>query len=112
MGNLFASFIPEVIANQSNGVFILRIEDTDDKRAIDNGVELILEDLEHYNYNVNEHPLKGGEYGPYIQTERKDIYHIVRSQKYRGRAGQRAGSVRCFRQYNPRDRFLHPAPRA
>ncbi|MBO5095549.1 MAG: glutamate--tRNA ligase [Bacilli bacterium] len=77
MGNLFASFIPEVIANQSNGVFILRIEDTDDKRAIENGVELILEDLEHYNYNVNEHPLKGGEYGPYIQTERKDIYHIV-----------------------------------
>ena len=77
MGNLFASFIPEVIANQSNGVFILRIEDTDDKRAIDNGVELILEDLEHYNYNIHEHPIKGGEYGPYIQTERKNIYHIV-----------------------------------
>ena len=77
MGNLFASFIPEVIANQSNGVFILRIEDTDDKRAIENGVELILEDLEHYNYNVHEHPLKGGTYGPYIQTERKEIYHIV-----------------------------------
>ena len=77
MGNLFASFIPEVIANQSNGVFILRIEDTDDKRAIENGVELILEDLKHYNYNVDEHPLKGGKYGPYIQTERKNIYHIV-----------------------------------
>ena len=77
MGNLFASFIPEVIANQSNGVFILRIEDTDDKRAIENGVELILEDLEHYNYIVHEHPNKGGEYGPYIQTERKEIYHTV-----------------------------------
>jgi len=77
MGNLFASFIPEVIAKQSNGVFILRIEDTDDKRAIENGVELILQDLEHYNYVVNEHPIKGGEYGPYIQTERKEIYHIV-----------------------------------
>lgn len=77
MGNLFASFIPEVIANQSNGVFILRIEDTDDKRAIENGVELILEDLEHYNYNVHEHPIKGGEYGPYVQTQRKNIYHIV-----------------------------------
>lgn len=77
MGNLFASFVPEVIANQSDGVFILRIEDTDDKRAIDNGVELILEDLEHYNYVVNEHPIKGGNYGPYIQTQRKEIYHIV-----------------------------------
>jgi len=77
MGNLFASFIPEVIANQSNGVFILRIEDTDAKRAIENGVELILEDLEHYNYIVSEHPIKGGKYGPYIQTQRAEIYHIV-----------------------------------
>jgi len=77
MGNLFASFIPEVIANQSEGVFILRIEDTDEKRAIENGVELILEDLENYNYNVHEHPIKGGNYGPYIQTKRAEIYHIV-----------------------------------
>ncbi len=77
MGNLFASFIPEVIANQSKGVFILRIEDTDDKRAIENGVKLILDDLEHYNYNIHEHPLKGGNYGPYIQTQRQNIYHIV-----------------------------------
>ena len=77
MGNLYASFIPETMAKQTNGVFILRIEDTDNKRAIENGVELILEDLEHYNYIVNEHPIKGGEYGPYIQTERKEIYHVV-----------------------------------
>ena len=77
MGNLYASFIPEVMANQTNGVFILRIEDTDAKRAIENGIELILNDLSHYNYIINEHPLKGGEYGPYIQTERKEIYHIV-----------------------------------
>ncbi len=77
MGNLYASFIPEVIAHQSNGVFILRIEDTDNKRAIENGIELILNDLEHYNYIVDEHPIKGGEYGPYIQTKRADIYHTV-----------------------------------
>ncbi len=77
MGNLYASFIPEVIAKQTNGVFILRIEDTDNKRAIENGVQLIIDDLEHYNYVVNEHPIKGGDYGPYIQTERKEIYHVV-----------------------------------
>ena len=77
MGNLFASFIPEAFAKQSNGVFILRIEDTDEKRAIENGVELILTDLEHYNYSVDEHPLKGGDYGPYVQTQRVDIYHTV-----------------------------------
>lgn len=77
MGNLYASFIPEVIASRSGGVFILRIEDTDNKRAIENGTELILEDLEHYNYIINEHPLKGGDYGPYIQSQRKEIYHTV-----------------------------------
>jgi len=77
MGNLFASFIPEVFAKQSNGVFILRIEDTDEKRAIENGVQLILDDLENFNYIVDEHPIKGGEYGPYVQTERAEIYHTV-----------------------------------
>ena len=77
MGNLYASFIPEVIANQTNGIFILRIEDTDSKRAIENGIQLIIEDLENYNYIVNEHPIKGGNYGPYIQTQREEIYHIV-----------------------------------
>lgn len=74
MGNLYASFVPEVFAHQTNGVFILRIEDTDDKRAIENGVELILQDLKGYKYQVDENPIDGGNYGPYIQTERKEIY--------------------------------------
>lgn len=74
MGNLYASFIPEVFAKQSNGVFILRIEDTDAKRAIENGIELIFNDLKSYNYEINESPINGGNYGPYIQTERKEIY--------------------------------------
>ena len=75
MGNLFASFIPEVFAKQSDGTFILRIEDTDGKRAIENGVELILNDLESYHYHIDENPIQGGNYGPYIQTEREEIYH-------------------------------------
>ena len=74
LGNLFASFIPEVFARQSKGIFILRIEDTDDKRAIENGTELILSDLASYDYQINEDPLQGGIYGPYIQSQRKDIY--------------------------------------
>ena len=77
MGNLFASFVPERFAHQTNGVFILRIEDTDDKRAIDDGVNLIISDLKEYNYRVDEGPINGGEYGPYIQSQRKDIYHTV-----------------------------------
>lgn len=74
MGNLFASFVPEVFARQTGGVFILRIEDTDSKRAIENGIELILDDLKNYNYKIDENPIDGGNYGPYIQTERKEIY--------------------------------------
>ena len=77
MGNLFAAFIPEVFAHQSNGVFILRIEDTDAKRAIENGVQLIQDDFNAYNYVVNEGPNIGGEYGPYIQTERTEVYNAV-----------------------------------
>ena len=77
MGNLFASFVPERFAHQTNGVFILRIEDTDDKRAIDDGVNLIISDLKEYNYKVDEGPINGGEYGPYIQSQRKEIYHTV-----------------------------------
>ena len=76
LGNLFASFMPEVFAHQSNGVFILRIEDTDDKRAIENGINLIFNDLRAYNYQIDESPLTGGKYGPYIQTQRKDIYKV------------------------------------
>lgn len=77
LGNLYAAFIPEVIAKQTNGVFIVRIEDTDQKRKIENGIELGISDLEHYNYKVDEHPIKGGDYGPYIQSKRLDIYHTV-----------------------------------
>lgn len=77
MGNLYASLIPEVFAYQTNGVFILRIEDTDAKRAIDNGTQLILDDLKSYNYVINEDPIQGGNYGPYIQTQRANIYHTV-----------------------------------
>ena len=74
MGSLFASFVPEVFARQTNGVFILRIEDTDSKRETENGTELILSDLKDNDYKIDENPIDGGTYGPYIQTERKEIY--------------------------------------
>lgn len=74
MGSLFASFVPEVFARQTNGIFILRIEDTDSKREIENGTELILSDLKDNDYKIDENPIDGGAYGPYIQTERKEIY--------------------------------------
>lgn len=77
MGNLFASFVPETFAHQSNGIFLLRIEDTDLKRTIDDGINYILEDFKEFNLTVDEDPIKGGNYGPYRQRERLDIYHTV-----------------------------------
>lgn len=77
MGNMYAAFIPEVFAHQSNGVFILRIEDTDEKRSIENGIEHIVNDLGEFNYIIDESPVTGGNYGPYKQRDRLNIYHTV-----------------------------------
>ena len=78
IGNLLATYIEKKAANQSNGVFFLRIEDTDQKREIEDGTRLILEGLKEYDIEFDEGPLAdGGEkgiYGPYIQSHRGEIY--------------------------------------
>ena len=74
MGSLFGSFIDSVFAKQSNGVFFLRIEDTDKKRSIENGVQGIFDSLESFGIIPDESEKIGGKYGPYIQSERVEIY--------------------------------------
>ena len=74
MGSLFGSFCDFVFAKQSGGVFFLRIEDTDQKRSIENGVEGIFKDLDAFDIKPNESSIVGGKYGPYIQSERTEIY--------------------------------------
>lgn len=74
MGSLFGSFIDSIYARQSNGVFYLRIEDTDQKRTVENGVEGIFEDLNKFDIIPDESSKIGGNYGPYIQSERVEIY--------------------------------------
>ncbi len=74
MGSLFGAFIDSVYARQSNGVFFLRIEDTDAKRTVENGVEGIFNDLDSFGIYPNESTKNGGNYGPYIQSERVEIY--------------------------------------
>ena len=74
MGSLFGSFIDSIYARQSKGVFYLRIEDTDAKRTIENGIEGIFEDLKSFDIIPNESTKVGGSYGPYIQSERAEIY--------------------------------------
>ena len=65
------------LAKQNNGQFIIRIEDTDQKRLIVGAQEKILQVIKDYGLSWDEGPDIGGPYGPYVQTQRLDIY-----QKY------------------------------
>lgn len=78
LGGLFQALINYVIAKESNGIFYLRNEDTDKAREVDGAVDLIMETLNNYEITPDEYEFKGdivGSYGPYIQSERKEIYH-------------------------------------
>lgn len=74
MGSLYTAFLASRMAEQTNGVFYLRIEDTDQKREVEDGVSGIIRDLEAFDFNIQEGPNQGGNYGPYIQSERVEIY--------------------------------------
>ena len=74
MGSLFMAFICSIYAKQSNGKFFLRIEDTDQKRSVENGIEGIFNDLRAFDIVPDESSIIGGKYGPYIQSERTEIY--------------------------------------
>ena len=69
-----APLISSLYAKQTKGVMFLRIEDTDHKREIENGPESIVEDFKNLEIDFDEGYSFGGEYGPYLQSERKDIY--------------------------------------
>lgn len=74
LGNLFSAFCDMVYAKQSRGVFFLRIEDTDQKRAVEGGIENITGVLNGFDILPNEGYSFGGEYGPYQQSLRTEIY--------------------------------------
>ena len=80
LGNLYGALVDERLAHQSKGVFYLRIEDTDAKRAVEGGVRMIIEAFRGFHLNPDEGATIDGEtgsYGPYYQRQRKEIYHIV-----------------------------------
>lgn len=78
MGSLLAAFIESKVPKETNGVFYLRIEDTDGKRSVENGVQGIIDDLNNFEIKIDEGVVSEneqiGKYGPYIQSERKEIY--------------------------------------
>ena len=78
VGSLFGANLDRRLATQTNGVCYLRIEDTDGKREVDDGINLVINGLKVFEIEFDEGP-KGtegsnGNYGPYIQSQRKDIY--------------------------------------
>ena len=78
IGGLYQSLIAKKLAEQTEGVFFLRIEDTDQKREVENGITDIVKSLKDFGLDPDEGMIseteEKGEYGPYKQSKRKEIY--------------------------------------
>lgn len=78
IGGIFTALVSERLAHQSNGIFILRIEDTDKAREVEDGVTQIVKALDKFGMEIDEwlcfDGKEVGKYGPYKQSERLDIY--------------------------------------
>ena len=78
IGGLYQSLVAIMAAKKTKGVFFLRVEDTDQKRKVENGITDIVNSLKVFDMAPDEGMISEtewiGEYGPYIQSERKEIY--------------------------------------
>ena len=74
VGGLRTALYNYIFAKQHKGKFILRIEDTDQNRKVNHADHKIIESLEYFGIEFDEGPNKNEEYGPYLQSERLDIY--------------------------------------
>jgi len=79
IGGLLCSFVDRLLADQCGGVFFLRLEDTDKKRETEDGVSGIVRDMQAFGIAIDEgvtgYGEEKGDYGPYTQSQRKEIYH-------------------------------------
>lgn len=91
IGNLRTALYCYLFAKQNKGDFILRIEDTDVERTVDGAIDIIYKTLSESKIYADEGPLQGGNYGPYVQTERKDIY-----LKYALELVEKGAAYYCF----------------
>src|SRR5437879_833888 len=74
VGSIRSGLFNWLWARHTGGVFVLRIEDTDRERLVEGAIDQINESLEALGITPDEGPRQGGEYGPYIQSERIEIY--------------------------------------
>ena len=77
LGSARTALYDYLFARQTGGQFILRIEDTDQKRFVEGAEQELLDGLHWLGLEWDEGPDKGGEYGPYRQSERKEIRPCV-----------------------------------
>ena len=75
IGGLRTALYNYLFAKQNNGHLILRIEDTDRTRLVDGAIDNLISTLSWSGIEFDEGPHKNGDYGPYTQSERLDIYH-------------------------------------
>src|SRR5690554_6170651 len=80
-----------LFARHHQGVFVLRIEDTDLARSTEEATQVILDALEFLGMDWDEGPKKGGEYGPYYQSERLHLY-----QEYAQKLIDKGRAYRCY----------------
>ena len=73
IGGLYMSLIDYKLAKQTDGLFILRIEDTDTKREVKDAAKIIIDSMRRFGFEYNNDEV----YGPYYQSQRRDIYHSV-----------------------------------
>ena len=74
VGNIRTAIFDWLLAKRHGGEFIVRIEDTDRSRAVDGAVEVIIEAMKWLGLDWDEGPDVGGEYAPYKQSERLELY--------------------------------------
>ncbi len=91
VGGLRTALFNYLFAQKNNGSFILRIEDTDRKRYIPGAQEDLLKTIKEVGLDYDEGPIIGGEYGPYIQSERSDLY-----RKYAQELIDKGAAYYCF----------------
>lgn len=83
VGNLRTALYEYLVAKSQGGSFVLRIEDTDRERLVEGAEDVIYKTLEQVGLSHDEGPDIGGEYGPYVQSQRKDLYKPYAEQLVR-----------------------------
>ncbi len=91
LGNLRTALYTYLYARRCGGKFVLRIEDTDQKREVEGAIDIIYKSLKTAGLTHDEGPNVGGDYGPYVQSERKSMY-----LPYAKELVEKGGAYYCF----------------